>query len=158
MNQKISIYIFMATLLCLSLVQPLAAKPFINKNNSKYAIGGYDPVAYFTTAQATKGNTKYNYKWNKATWLFSSAMNKKSFVRNPKKYAPQYGGYCAYAVSRGYTAKTDPKYAWTVYKGRLYLNYNKKVQGMWQPTIKDAIKKANKNWPGVLKKTYRKTK
>ena len=149
-NTKIRLIV--ATLLLSGLLGSLAAKPFINPNGSKYAIKGYDPVAYFTKKKAVKGSTQYSYKWKKAIWLFSSAKNKKLFADNPKKYAPQYGGYCSYAVSRGYTAKTDPLHAWTLYKGKLYLKYNKKIKRRWDPKKRDFIKKANKNWPKVLKK------
>ena len=146
------VYAAIVTVLCFVISESLSAKSYVNKNGSKHAIEGYDPVAYFTKNQAIKGSKKYSYRWKKATWLFSSKKHKKLFAKNPKKYAPIYGGYCAYAVSRGYTAKTDPKNAWTVYKDRLYLNYNKQIKEKWEPIKDQAILKANKNWPKVLKK------
>jgi len=91
-----------------------------------YAIKGYDPVAYFTESAAVKGDEAYSYEWNHGLWLFSSNANRELFEEDPEKYAPQYGGYCAYAVAKGKFAKVDPE-KWTVLDGKLYLNYNKRI-------------------------------
>ncbi|UXX82693.1 YHS domain-containing (seleno)protein [Roseovarius pelagicus] len=113
------------------------------------AIGGYDPVAYFTQMKPVKGDTAHALSWDGAEWHFASAANKAMFEENPEKYAPQYGGYCAYAVSKGYTAKTEPD-AWTVHDGRLYLNYDKSVRRIWERDTSGYISRANENWPAVL--------
>ena len=85
------------------------------------AIRGYDPVAYFTEGKPVQGNEKLVYEWNNANWYFSSQQNLDLFKANPEKYAPQYGGYCAYGLSNGYKAPTDAD-AWTIDNGKLYLN------------------------------------
>lgn len=113
------------------------------------AIKGYDPVAYFTENRAVKGESDFRYNWNGAEWRFSSAANLDLFVANPNQYFPQYGGYCAWAVSKGYTAKIDPE-AWRIVEGKLYLNYSKSVQETWQQDITGNIAKADANWPKLL--------
>lgn len=115
------------------------------------AVRGTDVVAYFTQSQAVKGSDRYTYKWKGATWKFSSAANRDLFASNPTQYAPQYGGYCALAVSEGNLAPTDPE-AWKIVDGKLYLNYDKTVQAEWLKDIPGNIAKANLNWPGVLAK------
>lgn len=109
------------------------------------AIRGYDPVAYFKEAKPVKGNENLGYQWNEATWLFSSKANLDSFKLNPQKYAPQFGGYCAYGVSENHKAPTDPE-AWTIVNDKLYLNYNPKVQTYWNKDRDKRIADANKNW------------
>ncbi len=113
------------------------------------AINGYDPVAYFTAGEPTEGSTDHSTEWNGSKWLFSNAENKTSFEATPEKFAPQYGGYCAYAVSKGYTASTQPD-AWTIHEGKLYLNYNKAVRLLWSQDIPGHISSADGNWPDVL--------
>ncbi|MCF6321774.1 MAG: YHS domain-containing protein [Rhizobiaceae bacterium] len=113
------------------------------------AINGYDPVAYFTMSKPVEGSSDFSSQWNDAIWYFSSAQNKTMFDASPEKYAPQYGGYCAFAVSYGSTASTVPE-AWTIVDGKLYLNYSLSVRTQWQSDIPGNIKKANENWPGVL--------
>ena len=99
----------------------------IYKNGSGLAIRGYDPVAYFTDQRPVKGLPQFNYSWMGATWLFATAANRDQFSADPARYAPQYGGYCSYAVSKGHTASIDPE-AWRIVDGKLYLNYSKGVQ------------------------------
>ena len=118
----------------------------VNKSSEGYAIRGYDPVAYFQQSRPVHGSPQFNYQWMNATWLFSSAANRDLFAASPEKYAPQYGGYCSYAVSQGHTATIDPE-AWKVVDGKLYLNYSKGVQKTWEKDVPGYIEKANKNWP-----------
>ncbi len=115
------------------------------------AVGGYDPVAYFTEGKPVKGSESLTLQHDGATWRFASAENRAAFQADPAKYAPQYGGYCAYAVSQGHTAKAEPD-AWTIHDGKLYLNYDKGVQAKWGTDIPGYIAKADANWPGVLGK------
>lgn len=138
-------------LACAAPLAAHAAKPEIYTGSVKgVAINGYDPVAYFTEKKPVAGKADITYDWKGVTWRFASAQNRDAFKAEPEQYAPQYGGYCAYAVSKGYTAKTDPQ-AWRVVGGKLYLNYNKSVQSTWAKDIPGYIKSADKNWPGVLK-------
>ncbi len=115
------------------------------------AIGGADPVAYFTDSAYVPGTSEFTHDWNGVTWQFSSAKNRDSFAANPTNYEPQYGGFCAWAVSQGYTAEIDPS-AWKIVEGKLYLNYDQKIQAKWAKDIPGNIAKANSNWPGVLSK------
>ena len=113
------------------------------------AINGYDPIAYFTEGKPIQGDAAFAVDWNGAQWRFASAANKAAFEATPEAYAPQYGGYCAYAVAKGSTAKTEPD-AWTVYEGQLYLNFNTAVRDIWKQDIPGNIQRADANWPGVL--------
>jgi hypothetical protein len=118
---------------------------------AKTAVGGYDAVAYHTDGKAVRGDPKITYEWKGATWRFATTKNRELFVAAPEKYAPQYGGYCAYAVSQGYTAKGDPQH-WTLVDGKLYLNYNASVKRTWDKDKPGYIKTGDKNWPKVLGK------
>ena len=122
----------------------------INKDGSGVAIKGYDPVAYFTQSKPVKGSSAFTYQWMNATWWFASAEDRDEFARSPEKYAPQYGGYCAYGVSQGHTAPIDPE-AWTIVEGKLYLNYSQAVKKTWSEAIPKHIDEANQNWPGLHK-------
>ena len=110
------------------------------------AVKGYDPVAYFVEGKPVKGSGKYEHKWMGAKWHFSSAENRDLFAKNPEKYAPQYGGYCAYAVSQGAVADIDPT-AWKIVNGKLYLNLSHAVARIWRKDIPGYIALADKNWP-----------
>ncbi|MCU0403728.1 MAG: YHS domain-containing protein [Chitinophagaceae bacterium] len=118
------------------------------KNN--VAVSGYDAVAYFTEEKAVKGSEAMSLEWGGATWLFSSEKNRDLFQKNPKLYAPQYGGYCAYGASNGYKAPTDPE-AWTIVGGKLYLNYSKKVKETWLPDTAARIISADRYWQSLTK-------
>ncbi len=109
------------------------------------AIKGYDPVAYFTESKPVKGNDIYTTDWHGATWYFSSQKNLEVFKSNPEKYAPAYGGYCAFGVASGYKVKIEPE-AWAIVDGTLYLNYDLGVQKDWNADRAGFIEKANKNW------------
>jgi hypothetical protein len=115
------------------------------------ALKGYDAVAYFNDGQAIEGSPDISYEWKGAKWQFANEMNRDLFMRDPEAYAPQFGGYCAWAVSHGYTAKGDPQ-AWKIVDGKLYLNYSKDVQEKWSQDISGYIKKGNENWPQFLVK------
>lgn len=125
-----------------------ASKPPIFQKDG-IAINGYDPVAYFTQSAPVEGSADHMVSYMGAAFHFASAENAAMFEANPENYAPQYGGYCAYAVSKGGTAKTDPD-AWTVHDGKLYLNFNRTVRGIWSDDIPGNIAKADANWPDVL--------
>lgn len=110
------------------------------------AIAGYDAVSYHNEGSAIKGSDEFVYSWKSATWQFASAQNLALFKENPSKYAPQFGGYCAWGMREGYKAETDPVNAWTVTDGLLYLNYNKAVQEGWLSEMQKSIDIADKNW------------
>lgn len=130
--------------------QPALAKSYINKSFfGGVAIEGYDPVAYFTEGRPVEGKSEFTVEWKGAKWRFSSAESKALFEKDPEKFAPQYGGYCAWAVAQGKTAGIDPQ-AWKIVEGKLYLNYNKEIQAKWEKDIPGNIEKADKNWPKVL--------
>lgn len=126
-----------------------SAKDAVYQSFFGTAIDGTDPVAYFTMGKPVKGSSDFAHDWNGATFHFASAENRDAFAASPEKYAPQYGGYCAWAVSQGYTAATDPE-AWTIVDGKLYLNYNKSVQSTWEQDIPGNIAAGDGNWPKVL--------
>lgn len=112
------------------------------------AIHGYDPVAYFDQGRPVEGSDAYEYEWKGATWRFASQAHLERFRAEPARYAPQYGGYCAYAVSQGGTADIDPE-AWKIVEGKLYLNVNKNVQKTWEQDLERYIEQADRNWPGL---------
>jgi YHS domain-containing protein len=114
-------------------------------SNEQGAIKGYDPVAYFTKGKPVKGLNSNRFEWKGALWHFETAENKALFAQNPEKYAPQYGGYCAYGWTKGYAAKTEPD-AWTIVDGILYLNYDKSIQSKWEKNIPNNIQQANENY------------
>lgn len=113
------------------------------------AIAGFDPVSYFTNDEPLKGTEEYTCMWNGAKWYFTSDENRKVFEASPEMYAPQYGGYCAYAISQGYTAKIDPK-CWKIVENKLYLNYDPDIQKKWEEDQSEYIMYADSNWPKIL--------
>ncbi|NIO10133.1 MAG: YHS domain-containing protein [Deltaproteobacteria bacterium] len=114
-------------------------------------VKGYDVVAYFTEGKPVKGTKEFQSDWMGAKWYFASAGNRAMFESDPEKYAAQYGGYCAYAVSQGITADIDPT-AWKIVDGKLYLNLSPGVASIWERDIPGYIMKANKNWPKLKDK------
>ncbi len=123
----------------------------VNTNGSGLAVGGYDPVAFFAVNDAVRGDKKYEFAWNGAKWHFASAENLEKFKADPVAYAPQFGGYCSYAVSRGYTADGDPM-TWKIVEGKLYLNYNQKVKEEWEKEQLRFIEDGTRNWVEFRKK------
>jgi len=115
------------------------------------AVGGYDPVAYFTDGKPVQGKPEFALDHGGAKWLFATAANRDAFKAEPAKFEPQYGGHCAFAVASGYTAKGDPQ-AWTIANGKLYLNYNQSVKKGWEADIPGFVKKGDASWPALAKK------
>lgn len=151
MLRRIAVY-FVLTLVSVGWVpqSAWAAKDPVYQSFLGTAIDGTDPVSYFTDGRPIEGKSSITYKWNGATWRFANSENRDRFAANPEKFAPQYGGYCAWAVAQGSTASTDPQ-AWSIVDGKLYLNYSKSVQKQWEKDIPGNIKSADRNWPDVLK-------
>lgn len=121
----------------------------VNVTSEGVAIKGYDPVAYFTEKRPVKGTMEFEYVWQGAQWRFANANHREVFQKDPEKYAPRYGGYCAYTVSQGKIAHIDPE-AWTIFEGKLYLNLNKSVRDLWEKDLQEYILKADENWPHIL--------
>lgn len=137
-------------LLLISLISStaiLAQQSEIFTINGK-AIRGYDVVAFFTASKPVKGEEQFSHVWKNTTWLFSSLENQELFKSNPEKYAPQYGGYCAFGMSGGYKAPTVIE-TWKIIDQKLYFNYSLKVQDMWNKDISGHIIKADNNWQKI---------
>lgn len=117
----------------------------------KYAVAGYDAVAYYTEKKAVEGKDAFMTRWKDATWRFASKENLEAFVAAPEKYAPQFGGYCAFAIAQNELAPGNPR-VWKIVDGKLYLNLNAKTHGQWEREQSALIKTANANWPAVLAK------
>ena len=120
----------------------------INQKNG-VAVQGYDVVAYFTDSKAVPGQAQFSHTWNGVRWQFATAAHRDAFASEPQRYAPAFGGYCAYGVSRGYAVDIDPE-AFAVVDGTLYLNYSKSVQRTWNEDRPGYIQKARQQWPRVL--------
>jgi YHS domain-containing protein len=126
-----------------------AAKGFdVHLKNA--ALGGYDAVAYFSEKAAKPGDAANKLNWKGADWYFTSAENMKLFAASPEKYAPQYGGFCAFAAAKGAIAPGDPE-AWTVFKEKLYINYSPAVREEWRQDIPGFLVESEKNWPNLSK-------
>jgi YHS domain-containing protein len=109
------------------------------------AIKEYDTVAYFKNNKAIKGSEIFTFPWHGMTWYFSTEENKDLFAESPEKYAPQYDGYCAWAMSEGRIAVTDPE-VWKIIDGKLYLNCSIAAYEKWSKDIPGNVKKADANW------------
>jgi len=120
----------------------------INVNRNGVAIEGYDPVAYHLLGRPTPGLSTISYQWMGATWLFANTSHRDRFAENPDLYAPQFGGYCSWAVSRGSTAAIDPQ-AWLIENSRLYLNLNPRINRRFLSNLDENILRAETNWPSI---------
>lgn len=110
------------------------------------AIGGHDAVAYFADGAPKAGDARHTHEWNGATWRFASPENRDRFAAEPQRYAPQYGGHCAYAMASGSFAPGDAK-RWRIVDGKLYLNTNIFAQGLWETNIPKRVLDADGHWP-----------
>ena len=145
--QSISFLLFFITLLFSTASN--AIKPIYSGGKERAAIKGYDPVAYFTENKAIKGSPDFTYEHNGALWMFANELHRTAFIGDPEKYSPQYGGYCAYAVSTGKTAAIKPEF-FTIVDGKLYLNYSRYIFKKWTKDKEDYIKTANSEWPKLV--------
>jgi YHS domain-containing protein len=134
-----------------------AAAPAVNTLKNSFfggrtdtAINGYDTVAYFSVGKPVKGQDSFVTEWMGAKWKFSSQANLDLFKANPEKYAPQYGGYCAYGVAKDGLVKVEPD-QFTVRNGKLYLNFDADVQALWLKDPDGFIKQADAKFPALLK-------
>lgn len=137
--------------LLLTLPARAAEKTYVNTDKTGLALKGHDPVEYFVNNRPAKGDPARTLGYQGATYRFASEENKRLFEENPAKYVPQFGGFCAYAVSRGYTASIDPA-AFQVVDGRLLLQYSKSVRDTFNNDTATNLRKADSNWPALLEK------
>lgn len=135
-----------ALLLALVLAPAWAGGTFQTGWFGNTAVGGYDVVAYFDQGEAIRGSREYTTEWMGAEWRFASADHLAAFEAEPGKYAPQYGGHCAWAAAHGYIASGDPQ-QWTIVDGRLFLNYNAQVRQKWLPDRHALIERGDAHWP-----------
>lgn len=142
MTKLLTLTLLLSTLLCAEPVKP------VNTSSDGLALKGYDPVAYFTDSRPVKGLPEWESKHEGATYRFASAASRDRFQANPTKYLPQYGGYCAWAVSKGHTANISPN-AWKIVDGRLFLNHPL-AKGKFERGYSTAIPNADQNWPKIL--------
>jgi YHS domain-containing protein len=126
-----------------SVTLPVFTKQF---ESNGAAINGTDPVVYFTMSKPVQGSADHAFNWNGVTWHFASGENQQIFERNPDKYAHQYGGHCAYAMSKEYIAPTVLQ-VWTIYEDRLYLNFSLRARELWLQDVPGNIALGDANWP-----------
>lgn len=123
------------------------------EGGGRAAIRGYDAVAYHRELKPVLGKPEFKTEWNGAEWRFASRANRDAFVADPARYAPAYGGYCAFGASRGYKVSTDPD-AFAIEGGKLYLNYSLPVQVTWNTDRPGYIQKATENWKTLEAEVY----
>ncbi|WP_163834257.1 YHS domain-containing (seleno)protein [Spartinivicinus ruber] len=141
---------WLSVLFCFWISSALAGDAVYTGFFSNKAVSGYDTVAYFTKSKPVKGKSQYKYTYKGAEWYFANQEHLDLFKQNPEKYAPQYGGFCAWAVAaKNSRASADPN-NWKIVNGKLYLNYDDGVQQQWLQDIPGFIEKGDKNWPGLL--------
>jgi len=145
-NRRLPI-LFLSAILTMTAGAALAGEYF---EEDGAALRGYDPVAYFTDGKPTRGTSAHKYEYKGSTFYFATAANQRRFVRDPAKYAPQFGGFCAFGAANGYKVSTQPD-AFAVVDGKLYLNHDVKVLERWQADIPGNITQAQRNWPEVSK-------
>ncbi|TFH92272.1 YHS domain-containing (seleno)protein [Vibrio ouci] len=140
----------LALILSLMSFSVFAEDPIYTGFFSNKALDGYDTVAYFTDGKPVKGNKQWQTEYQGADWYFSSPENLNKFKADPQAYAPQYGGYCAWAVSaKNDFAPADPN-QWAIVDGKLYLNYNAEIKAWWDDDRSGHITQGDQNWPALL--------
>lgn len=150
----------LSLLMAVASLAPLAGCASANAADEVFAtadgaIRGYDPVAYHVESKPVPGKAGITHEWNGAIWRFVSVANRDRFVADPERYAPRYGGFCAYGTAQGYKVSTDPE-AFAIVDGRLYLNYSKPVQTTWNQDRAGYIRKADANWTRLEHAAYEK--
>jgi YHS domain-containing protein len=134
--------------LSLAAISPALAGEFLEKDG--VALGGIDPVAYFSSSKPVAGAAAHTFTYKGSVFQFATSANRDQFAAKPEQFAPQYGGFCAYATASGYKVGSDPE-AFTVSDGKLYLNYSPKVRTLWSKDIPGFVAKADANWPAVTR-------
>lgn len=141
-------------LVLMALAAPTAATavkpaPEISTAADRLGAGGYDVTAYFLQGKPVRGDAQHQLEYKGATWRFASAEALSRFRADPAAFAPQFGGYCAWAVSQHYLAPGDPR-QWKIVEGKLYLNANARAKQLWEDDQAGAIVRGHANWPAVL--------
>jgi hypothetical protein len=141
------------------LLGALAATPFLAApafacgprvfSDDDLAIQGIDPVAYFRESRPVSGSASFQLMWRRAVWRFSSVQNMAAFERDPYRFAPQFGGFCAMSLTQGTISRTEPE-AWAIHEGKLYLTHSVAARDRWQRDPSVNIAKADANWPTAL--------
>lgn len=144
--------LFLAAL-AISLLFASGASAQVNTNGTANAIGGYDPVAYFTDHAAVLGSADHAFDWHGGHWLFASEEHRALFAASPARYAPAYGGYCAFAAADGRLVHVDPQ-AWHVEGGRLFLNYSLDIRRQWLADRAHFIEQADARWPELSRQAH----
>ena len=150
MSRNVRHAVLAAALLLFASIVPAFAGEFFEEDG--VAIRGYDPIAYFAEMKPVKGLAEFHAEYQGSTFYFSTATNRDRFTMQPDEFAPQYGGYCAFGMAKGYKAVIAPA-AFTVVDDKLYLNYSESVRSQWKLDIPGYIHQANANWPDVKKLT-----
>jgi len=151
MKSKKAIYRIVNSFLFVLLLLTGFGEIAMGELHSDIAIKGYDTVAYFTTGKALQGNESFTFKWHDMTWYFLTKENRDLFAASPEKYAPQYDGYCAWAMTEARKARTDPE-VWEIVNGKLYLQCSKAAYEKWSRDIPGNIQKADMNWLKFISK------
>ncbi|HTL55426.1 MAG TPA: YHS domain-containing (seleno)protein [Candidatus Limnocylindrales bacterium] len=144
---------FVLLMLLLSSTASLFAqtKNLLNLDKNGLAVQGYDPVAFFTENKPVKGRMEFKSVHNGATYFFASGQDKARFDKEPSKYEPAYGGFCAFGVSKNKLVEIDPE-AFQVVDGHLLLQYSKSVRNDFNKDTQGNLSKANANWPALVEK------
>ena len=143
--------LFSAFLLLMVLSTVASAKELQNLDHNGVAIQGYDPVAFFTDNRPVKGNAQFQSEYRGAKYYFASSENKATFDKEPAKYEPQFGGYCAYGVTHSTRAPIKIE-AWQIVNGRLLMQYDLDIKNKFNQDQQGMLKKADENWPGLVDK------
>ena len=141
---------FLAAFICATIGFAPAFAKYWSDPATGLAIGGYDPVAYFTSRSARVGNDAFEVVWKGQFWRFANEGNKAAFIESPETYAPQFDGYGPISVSRGLPAAGNP-HVWAIHQDLLYLFHNRALLVLWQSETRQFLKDANSNWPAVRK-------
>ncbi|MBD1575759.1 YHS domain-containing protein [Vibrio sp. S11_S32] len=148
---KILIFTLLLSTQALFGTQVMAASDAIYTTHfSDKALKGYDTVAYFTQGKAVQGSKQFKTTYQGAVWWFSSKKNLTAFKTQPEKYAPQYGGYCAWALGADNSLAPGSPLQWTIYNKKLYINYDKNIQDKFLVNMEDLIESADQRWPKIL--------
>jgi YHS domain-containing protein len=141
--------VLLAVLAVITPPPAVAAPVWTGLFGTEAAVGGYDSVSYFS-GRPEVGSDAFTTSWKGATFKFANARNLATFKANPARYAPQYGGHCAWAAANNYRFAGDPK-VWKIVDGKLYLNYNRSVQVKWEADIPGLVAKGDSNWVSLGK-------
>ncbi|MBI5895701.1 MAG: YHS domain-containing protein [Desulfobacterales bacterium] len=144
-SHKATVIFFMGFSIVLFLLAGSGCKATGKTAGDDLAIKGYDTVAYFNSGQAVKGSAAFTFQWHAMTWHFATQENRDLFAAGPEKFAPQYDGYCAWAMAEARKAQTDPE-VWKIVDGKLYLNCSRAAYEKWSKDIPGNIEKADANW------------